>query len=158
MGILKLAEVGDRPVLESLLNAYLTELRTLVHGDWDPAAYPWIELQWSELGRYPFIILHEGTAAGLALIRCPLSTKNGLHQVAEFYLAPQHRGQGLAAHAATTLFKRFPGKWELTAHEQNDRAIAFWTRVIASVTQQPMRQRRLHSDDATRIHFLFSVN
>jgi predicted acetyltransferase len=157
MALLRPAEVGDRPALEALLYDYLTELGGVVGGDWDPKAYPWIDQQWTEPGRHPFFIVSGGKPVGLAMARCPLSTSSGLHQVAEFYLAPDHRGQGLAARAAEELFRTFPGSWELTAHEENPQAVAFWNRVASAVAGTPPQTRVLDEDGERRVHFTFQV-
>jgi len=113
-----------------MLEDYLTELGRLVGGDWDPQDYAWLDVQWSEPGRHPFFILFEGERVGFALVRESQSTGTGLIQMGEFYLGGSHRGTGLAGRAAGALFRRFPGRWEFSAHLGNPRAVQFWQRII----------------------------
>jgi predicted acetyltransferase len=117
-----------------MLRDYLQELSELVDGDWDSAAYPFLDEQWSEPGRHPFFIVHKAVRAGLLLVRDERSTLTEWRQIAEFYIAPDFRATGLAQAAAQAAFEFFPGHWELTVHQDNTRAVRFWQRCAATTS------------------------
>jgi predicted acetyltransferase len=154
---LRLVSASEREALSGMLEDYLTELASLVGGDWDPANYPFLDAQWSELGRHPFFICRGSEPVGLALVRDPHSTGTGLTQIGEFYVAPEHRGTGLADWAATALFRRFPGRWELTVHASNARADRFWLRCISAACVGRPRVRALQAEGDTVRQYLFDV-
>jgi predicted acetyltransferase len=148
---------SEREALAAMLEDYLTELATLVDGDWDPAHYPFLDVQWSELGHHPFFICSGTERVGLALVRDPHSTGTGLTQVSEFYVAPEYRSTGLADRAAIALFRRFPGQWELTVHVINARADRFWLRCIRAAGVGSPKVRTLEEEGGTVRQYLFDV-
>jgi len=148
---------SDRDVLSQLLSEYLRELAALVNGDWDPDAYPFLDAQWTEVGRHPLFIRASEEIVGLALVRDPMSTGSGLNQMADFYVKPAQRGTGLAARAARAIFKRFPGRWELQVHDLNKRGIEFWLRCIEEVSTVPPKTRLLDFQGELKHHYLFDV-
>ncbi len=109
MPLLTPIEASQKGLLRALLSEYLTELKALVDGDWDPANYPFLDVQWSDWGRHPFFICEGDTPVGFTLVRDPHSTGTGLMQVGEFFIQPHLRGTGIAKRAACAVFERFPG-------------------------------------------------
>ena len=157
MTLIRPATLDDRPQLQALLLDYLTELRDLVDGDWNPEEYPFLDVQWTESGRHPLFIRSSGANVGFAIVRDPMSTGTGLHQLTDFYLRTEHRGTGLATRAAHTVFRRFPGRWELQVHTQNERGAQFWCRCIEQISSAPPRVRDLDFDGEIKKHYLFEV-
>lgn len=148
---------SEREALAAMLEDHLTELATLVDGDWDPAHYPFLDAQWSELGRHPLFIHTSGENVGFAIVRDPRSTGSGLNQMSEFYVVPAYRGTGLAAGAARAVFGRFPGRWELQVHERNERAQRFWLKCIEEVSRKSPKVRNLDFNGELKQHYLFEV-
>ena len=124
----------DKRALQAMLVDYLHELSELADGDWDAASYPFLDEQWSEPGRHPFFIVHKAVRAGLLLVRDERSTLTEWRQIAEFYIAPDFRGAGVAQAAAHAACECFPGHWELTVHQDNTRAVRFWQRFAATTS------------------------
>ena len=148
-------EVNERARLQALLYEYLTELKALVDGDWDPTAYPWLDAQWSDPSRRPFFILVDEQPVGLALVRGREEDGAQTHEIAEFYLAPRHRRNGLATQAITQLCHRFPGRWTLTTHVANETAVSFWTRVTSKLAHSEPTIQAFGDPEDPRLRFEF---
>jgi predicted acetyltransferase len=65
---------------------------------------------------------------------CVLTLTPSLNDVAEFYIVPAFRRQGLGVQAATHLFKRFTGQWQVRQLLQAKAATRFWQTVIKHYT------------------------
>jgi predicted acetyltransferase len=87
-------------------------------------------------GRHPFFIRVDEHLAGFAIVdaRSRLTGDPTVRDVAEFFVARRHRGRGVGATAAHTLFTRFGGRWEVREKTENVGAIAFWRKVIDRYT------------------------
>ena len=99
--------------------------------------YAHIDDYWNEAGRYPFFIRADGKLAGLVLIRScsEYSDLPRPHCVAEFFVMRKYRRHGVGLAAATQVFSRFPGGWEVSVLLNNHAALAFWESVIRGCTQ-----------------------
>ena len=62
--------------------------------------------------------------------------------VAEFFVARGYRRFGVGRRAARLLWNRLPGKWIVRVSERNQRAIPFWTRVVAEFAGAGATQSR----------------
>ncbi len=51
--------------------------------------------------------------------------------MSEFFVRKQHRRVGMGRDAATLIFDRFAGEWEIVEYQRNPGAVAFWRRVLA---------------------------
>ena len=100
--------------------------------------YAHIDDYWNEAGRYPFFIRADGKLAGLVLIRScsEYSDLSRPHCVAEFFVMRKYRRHGVGLAAATQVFSRFPGGWEVSVLLNNHAALAFWESVIRGCTQE----------------------
>lgn len=125
-------------VIERMLDAYLEELLGSAHRD-----YPCFSRYWSEPDRDPFVILADRRNAGFALVR---DVDPGvLHEMAEFYVVPALRRQGVGRRAATLLFERFGGRWQLQFAVANAKARSFWRFVIPAATETPNANGLVHT-------------
>src|SRR5262245_36239949 len=156
---LREATSSDREALTALLDTYLGELATragfavaAVRANTDP----YLDAYFSERGRYPFLIRHNGQVAGFVLVRDPAST-GASWQVAEFYVIPDRRRNGVGRRAITTLWRRFPGAWELQVHARNGAARAFWTSCIERLADGAPAVHEVHADDGLRYQFNFRI-
>ncbi|MGO4110820.1 GNAT family N-acetyltransferase [Paenibacillus sp. YAF4_2] len=91
--------------------------------------YKYLDHYWTEEGRYPFFVVYSGKLAGFVLVR--EIKGEATFSVAEVFILRKYRGQGLGKQAATTVFKRFKGKWVVAWLENNLPAQAFWIKTIA---------------------------
>lgn len=148
-----------RPILAGLLDEYLGELsshRERAVGAESAREYRYLDAYFGEPGRHAFLMLVGARVAGFALIRGPESTGAAWH-VAEFFERPQHRTAGLGRWAITSIWRRFPGKWELQVHGANAEAISFWTRCVRAVSKTEPDVSRFEADDGERLQFEFCV-
>ncbi len=117
--------------------------------------YPWFDLYWQEEGaRWPFWMRRADAVAALALVR--LDEADRCHHMAEFFVAPRFRRQGLGARFAADVLRRFEGPWKLNVVRGNEGAVAFWQRTIgglAAFDAAPL----VPDDGVQRIELRFTV-
>jgi predicted acetyltransferase len=109
--------------IRAMMTPYLEELTT-----GGLTVYPRLALYWQDADRTPYLVRVGAEDAGFALVRRHAATD--FREMAEFYIAPAWRRQGIGREAALALFGRQPGWWHLQILETNTAAQAFWRRVI----------------------------
>ena len=74
--------------------------------------------------------------AGFAIVspRSYLTGKSGVTDMAQFFVMRGYRRSGLGQTAATCLFDRHPGPWEVRVIKENSGANAFWRSAIDEYT------------------------
>ena len=120
-------------VIRTMMTPYLDELTT-----GSLTVYPQLSLYWEDADRFPYLIRVSGTDVGFALVRRHVTS--GFHEMAEFYVAPEHRRRGCGREAARALFARHPGWWHLQILDRNAGARAFWARVIDAPVRATAQQ------------------
>lgn len=102
-------------------------------------------------GRDAFLVRVDGKLAGFALHagKSRITGEDGVHDVAELFVLQRYRRCGVGERAACWLFDRFPGRWEVRQRVENERAIAFWRRVIDRYTSGSFEEE-LFADDRWR--------
>ena len=111
-----------------MLRAYIAEMAAYAPGADPTKPYPYFDLYWTQPDqRLPFWLKVDDVEAGFALVR---RTEDERMQMAEFFVAPSFRRQGVGLAAARRLIARFPEPWKITQRELNTGAIAFWHRVL----------------------------
>ena len=141
---LRAAREIDASRIEVFLGDYLHELdayESRPAGEDDPArlSYPYLSLYWSEAGRHAFFIESEGEPVGFAFVRELPGGDPVVHSVAEFYVQPAKRQQSIGRSAAFTLWKRFPGPWQLEVNPANTTAHRFWRSCIEAIAKKTPR-------------------
>lgn len=134
----------DLPALRLELGVYLAEI-----GASDLNAVEMAARFLSDPGFTALRICNDGPAGFVIL-----DAYEGGTDIAEFYIQPAHRRQGLGIRAAHAAFARAPGSWGLGAMPQ---AIAFWRHAIS--TCPGMRDLRTSpSDNPTQaLFFHFTI-
>lgn len=88
---------------------------------------------------HPLLILDAGRAAGFALVARPLAgtvtDTTAEYRMAEFYIRRSHRRRGIGRVAASLIFSRFAGRWEIVEATANDNAVRFWRRTVMDYTR-----------------------
>jgi len=88
---------------------------------------------------HPLLILDAGRAAGFALVARPLAgtdtTNAAEFRMAEFYIRRTHRRRGIGRVAASLIFSRFAGRWEIVEATANGNAVRFWRRTVMEYTR-----------------------
>jgi predicted acetyltransferase len=118
----------DRPVVRRLLQLYHYDLSEFDGSDVDSHGeylHRYFDEYWLDRDREALLIRVNGTLAGLALVYT-----GEPHDVAEFFVMRKYRRRGVGRHAATSLFARLPGRWEVRQQLTNQSATAFWRSVI----------------------------
>ena len=133
------AGAGDHDRLTALFGLYVydfSEILGLDVGEDGRFDVPALERWWTEPGRHAFLIRVDAKLAGFALVaeRSRLTDREGVHDMAEFFVVRRHRRRGVGVHAAHSLFDRFRGPWEVRQRPENVEATAFWRRVVARYT------------------------
>jgi predicted acetyltransferase len=84
---------------------------------------------------HPLVILKGLDAVGFALVtrpRVPTAGNSADFYMSEFFVRKQYRRTGVGRDAATLIFNRFAGEWEIVEYQRNPDAVAFWRRVLGT--------------------------
>lgn len=97
---------------------------------------------------HPLIILKDDRPSGFALVsRPPRNQRSEIDfRMAEFFITPQVRRLGIGRDAASLIFSRFAGTWEVTEFLYNKPAVAFWRSVVAQYTNGRFRETMAHGE------------
>jgi predicted acetyltransferase len=94
---------------------------------------------------HPLLILKGPDAVGFALVSRPRMQTAGEKPVdfhmSEFFVRKQYRRGGVGRDAATLIFDRFTGEWEIVEYERNPGSVAFWRKVVARYSEGRFRER-----------------
>jgi predicted acetyltransferase len=153
------ASRDDRALFRELLDQYLRELaehREFAVGASDASEYPYFELYWSECDRFPFGIWSGDKLVGFALIRRVHTAESEVMQVAEFFVRPEHRRNGIGSEAIEEVWRQHRGRWELQVMKGNTSAVNFWEKCISSHAQQ-WEVEEIQAEDGRRLFFHFEV-
>jgi predicted acetyltransferase len=127
---LDLAPASEQPRMAALFSAYLDEL-----GQYGAVGATWAQFEsyWRDADRRAYFIRRGGDIVGFAWVNAWSPSGRGTdHAVAEFYVVPQARRDGVGLAAAAALFARGPGRWELGILPDNAPALAFWPKAVAA--------------------------
>jgi predicted acetyltransferase len=128
----------DREWIRAVYRDYLSELSVSKSGlfpalgEWPAREDEFLAGWFNDPSARPFVILADGQRAGFALVARPAEfpRRTADYRMAEFFVVGEARRRGVGAGAATLLFTRFAGQWEVVEDEYNRPALAFWRRVI----------------------------
>jgi predicted acetyltransferase len=141
----------DREWIRSVYRDYLSELSVAKSGlfpalgEWDAREGEFLAGWFSDLRAFPFVILVRSERSGFALVTRTVGGDDPgrRYRLSEFYVAPAARRRGVGQAAATLIFNRFGGQWEIVEDEQNRGALLFWRRVLADLTGNRFRETRI---------------
>jgi len=85
---------------------------------------------------HPLVILKGPEPVGFALVTRPRIAAAGEgavnYHMSEFFVRKQYRRLGIGRDAATLIFDRFAGDWDIVEYQRNPGAVAFWRRVVSA--------------------------
>lgn len=143
------ASEQEKPALARAYSAYMAELVPLEH---QQTPDPYFDTYWQEPGdRFPYLF-GDDAACGFAFVRRPEEPDLDF-EMAEFCVYPDGRRHGIGTRILPELFKRHPGRWELSALMTNAAGLAFWP---SALTSAKVKDLRMQDDDVSRI-FRFSA-
>ena len=119
-------------------------------GEWEARESEFLAAWFSDHASHPFVILNHGARVGFALV---VRAIGGRHRLSEFFVVSAARRRGIGRSAATLLFTRFGGEWEIVEDEYTRSALAFWRSVIAVLTDGRFSETR----SAGEVRHLFQV-
>ncbi len=115
------AAQAHRAAVKTMLHDYLHELGATTE-------YPYLDLYWSEDGRFPYLIRNGSDIAGFALVRM---NERGVFEMAEFGVRALYRRVGAGRAATAAVLAMHPGEWEIRSFPGNGVSARFWERVTA---------------------------
>jgi predicted acetyltransferase len=99
---------------------------------------------------HPLVILKGYDTVGFALVSRPripqAGEKSADYHMSEFFVRKPHRRAGIGRDAATLIFDRFAGEWEIIEYQRNPDAVAFWRRVLTIYCQGRFTERTRHGE------------
>jgi len=140
----------DRDWIRAVYRDYLSELSASKSGlfpalgEWPARESEFLAGWFNDPTAHPFVILADGERAGFALVARPpeFPRRTADFRMAEFFVVGRVRRRGVGAGAATLLFTRFAGQWEVVEDEYNRPALAFWRSVIRRYAQGRYNETR----------------
>lgn len=146
----------DRQWIEQVYGEYLEDLSQLNTGVFpvmveDAPRNDEIFSNWfnNELS-HPLVILKGSESVGFALVTRPriaaAAQQSADFLLSEFFIRRQHRRVGIGREAATLIFNRFAGEWEIIEYDRNPTAIAFWRGVLATYTGGRFQERNRNGE------------
>ena len=146
----------DRQWIQSVYGEYIDSLADLNTGLFsvigaDSAREDEIFANWfSNDHSHPQLILKGSDPVGFALVTRPRIPTAGEpaadFRMSEFFVRAQHRRVGMGRDAATLIFDRFAGEWEIFEYQRNPGAVAFWRRVLAGYCPGGYTERSRHGE------------
>ncbi|TYS50965.1 GNAT family N-acetyltransferase [Bacillus infantis] len=155
---LSLCPYEDKTVLSNLIQLYRydsSEFEGHILSQHGLYSYKYLDHQWTEEYRRPFIVKVDGEIAGFVLVILDvprdftklivildvprdftkLSNREKTNVISDFFIMRKFRGRGIGRHVAFSIFEQFKGAWEVRQTSENKPAYAFWKKVIAEFTQ-----------------------
>lgn len=131
-------EKYKKPVL-NLAHYYVYEMAAFVD-DWrlpDTGVYEISNYgsYWKDKNRWVFIIKVNDELAGFAMINTVTKQPKSDYNMAEFFITSRFKGKHIGKNFANTLFKKYPGWWEMSQIPTNLPAIKFWDNVISEYSK-----------------------
>jgi predicted acetyltransferase len=146
----------DRQWIQSVYGEYIDSLADLntglfsVIGADNPREDEIFANWFSNDHSHPLLILKGPEPVGFALVTRPRIPAAGEpaadYRMSEFFVRKQHRRVGMGRDAATLIFDRFAGDWEIIEYLRNPGAVAFWRRVVAGYCGDSYTERTRHGE------------
>ena len=146
----------DRQWIQDVYGEYVDALSDLntglfsVLGADNPRAHEIFANWFANDQSHPLLILKGPDAVGFALVtrpRIPAAGETSAdYHMSEFFVRKAYRRTGIGRDAATLIFDRFAGDWEIVEYQRNPSAIAFWRRVLATYDKGLYTERSRHGE------------
>ncbi|SET71532.1 Predicted acetyltransferase [Oceanobacillus limi] len=135
----------DRSILSNLIQLYRydsSEFDDHVVNRHGLYPYKYLDHQWTDDYRRPFIVKVDGEIAGFVLLILDvpneftkLSSAEKTIVISDFFMMRKYRRKGIGKQVAFLLFQQFAGSfWEVKQTISNKPAYEFWNRIIREYT------------------------
>ncbi|WMM23970.1 GNAT family N-acetyltransferase [Tissierella sp. MB52-C2] len=111
--------------------------------------YKYLDSQWTEDYRRPFIVKVDDEIAGFAFVILDvpkeftiLSSAEKTNVISDFFIMRKYKRKGVGKKLAFSLFDQFPGTWEIKQTTGNKIAYQFWRKVISEYTGSNILQEK----------------
>jgi predicted acetyltransferase len=141
----------DRKWIQSVYRDYLSDLAALntgifpVLGEYGHREPDLLARWFADDRSHPLLIVKDEQPVGFALIVRPLPLPQASpvidFRLSEFFVLRKFRRLGVGRDAATLIFNRFAGQWEVTEYARNPGAVNFWRQVIGAYTRGAYAER-----------------
>ena len=155
---LRRVRLAERPELDPLIDEHLAEamkFRETQAGPTSSQDYEELALFWQERGRHPFFLTMGSERVGLALVREVLD--EAVIEMAEFYVFPKHRRNGVGRAAMLKLWQRFPGSWRFQVNASNEGGRAFWPLCLEAHGATNLDVKDITAPDGARVEYTFDI-
>jgi predicted acetyltransferase len=144
VSLVSIRDVGtskqDRQWIQDVYGEYIESLADLntglfsVLGTGNPRQDEIFAHWFSNDQSHPLLILRGHDSVGFALVTRPriptLGEKSANYRMSEFFVRKEHRRAGIGRDAATLIFDRFAGDWEIVEYLRHPGSVAFWRNVV----------------------------
>ena len=152
----------DRQWIQAVYGEYIDALSDLntglfsVLGADNPREHEIFANWFSNDQSHPLLILKGADAVGFALVTRPRIQAAGERSVnyhmSEFFVRKAYRRIGIGRDAATLIFDRFAGAWEIVEYQRNPGAVAFWRRVLTTYSNGQFTERSRNGEVRQRFN------
>ena len=130
---------SEKRELELLLNVYLLDLN-------EEPNYPLLNSYWTDKNRIPLKLTKGKDWLGFALINDYAIRPTNTISIAEFYILPEYRKQGLGRFFANEILKKYNGNWEIRTQISNNQAIQFWDKVVSEILNKNLEINQIKNE------------
>ena len=130
---------SEKRELELLLNVYLLDLN-------EEPNYPLLNSYWTDKNRIPLKLTKGKDWLGFALINDYAIIPTNTISIAEFYILPEYRKQGLGRFFANEILKKYNGNWEIRTQISNNQAIQFWDKVVSEILNKNLEINQIKNE------------
>ena len=130
---------SEKRELELLLNVYLLDLN-------EEPNYPLLNSYWTDKNRIPLKLTKGKDWLGFALINDYAIIPTNTISIAEFYILPEYRKQGLGRFFANEILKKYNGNWEIRTQISNNQAIQFWDKVVSEILNKNLEINQINNE------------
>jgi predicted acetyltransferase len=152
----------DRQWIESVYGEYLDSLSDLntglfsVIGADNPHQDELFANWFSNDQAHPLVISKGVDSVGFALVTRPRMPSAGgtqaNYRMSEFFIRKPYRRSGIGREAATLIFDRFAGDWEIVEYQRHPGSVAFWRRVLGTYCRGDFSERSRNGEIQQRFH------
>lgn len=155
---LSLIPYEDKTILYNLMQLYRydsSEFDGHVLNKHGLYLYKYLDHQWTDEYRRPFIVRVDEEIAGFALVSLDvpkeymkLSAAEVTNTINDFFIMRKYRRKGVGEKVAISLFEQFRGTWEVRQTFANKNAYEFWKHVILGYKGEGSYQESMIQDDS----------
>ncbi|HEV2363743.1 MAG TPA: GNAT family N-acetyltransferase [Caulobacteraceae bacterium] len=136
---------ADLPILQTMATYYVYDMSEFCGWEFpDTGLYGCepFDKYFADPDAHCYFVRVAGELGGFAVVDTKGSSPEVEFNMAQFFVHRKFKGRGIGAWAASTLFARFPGLWEVNVIPENRAAFAFWRAIIHRAAAGPVEEGR----------------